>query len=400
MLHKKLKLAVVFVASLLILGVAALNLSALAGPVHSTDEAASVRFQVVPPLPPKPAVKPKPPDVLVPAPGDPGKIDPKKNPPPDAKEVKVASFHTIVLYGMGKVFVKQTGKESVTIKGDKNLTAAATAQVQNGTLQLQGGGFAGGFGGIGPLPGGGIGGGAAGMPFPGAGGFGGVVGNPGFGGGVAGVQPFPGGAVAGGGFAGGGPGGPGVGVAGNAGFAGGAAGFGGMAGGANIGFGGGPAPGANPFPGGGAGLPGGGVVGGGGFPGGVNPFAIGPNVPMVEFHIDVKDLKGLAILGTGRMDVTNVETKQLMLMIGGTGDLAVAGKVDDLQVFVSGSGSLEGSDLKAGKATVSHHGFGKATVYVVGTLQVTVTGVGTVEYLGNPQVQKQILGIGKVVPKQ
>jgi hypothetical protein len=342
----------------------------------------------------QPPVKPdqpkQPPKVILP--GDGGKTDLPKNPKKDddkGQPVNVQSFHTIVLLGTGNVYVKQTGKESVSIKSDKNFAAAGSAKVVQGVLYLGagpgiGGGFGGGFGG------GGIAGGA--NPVPGgavgfAGGFGGVNGMPagfaGLGGavGFGGMNPIP----------------PGAGVP----------GFGG----ANPAQGGaGLLGGMNPAQPGGGAVGNGGAVGFAGVPGfgGVNPGpggigqlpGLGGLNNLIEYHIEVKTLKGLAIYGTGTMDVRDLDSKQLAVVVGGTGDLEVQGKADLLQVNVIGNGNFVGEYLKTQQCGVSHHGFGKATVHASKTLNATVTGIGTVEYVGSPQVQKSILGVGRVSPKQ
>jgi hypothetical protein len=307
MLRTRIKFVAVLLISVLVVGIGALNLHGFSSPESPADLPAARG-----PEEPAPQEKPQPPDKVLPGPGG-GNKDPLPKKDQDGKgvDVKVESFTAIVLMGTGKVLVKQTGKESVTIKGEKNVMPFGMAKVQNGTLYLMGSGIQG----VTP-----------GIPFPGGG-----------------ANPFPGG---------------------------------------NFPFDGGvnPFPGGNPLP------------GPGGFP------ALLSN--LTEFHIEVKDLKGLAITGSGIMDVRDVNSKQLGVVVGGTGDISISGKTDGLQLNITGTGNFKGESLKATQATVTHHGFGKAVVYVDKQLNVTVTGIGTVEYLGAPQVQKTILGIGKVVPKQ
>jgi hypothetical protein len=53
-------------------------------------------------------------------------------------ERPVSGFHTIALVGVGKVQVRQTGKESVTVKAAKGLESQARVEVQDHTLILIG----------------------------------------------------------------------------------------------------------------------------------------------------------------------------------------------------------------------------------------------------------------------
>jgi len=117
----------------------------------------------------------------------------------------------------------------------------------------------------------------------------------------------------------------------------------------------------------------------------------------VEYTIDVKDLKGILMAGTGKAEVEGIRSKQLQISITGTGSLIASGAVDTLQVSLSGVGNLEGKYLMTQTTNVKHAGFGKSLVNVRKKLDVTITGTGTVEYIGSPDVRKSILGVGRVV---
>jgi RNA polymerase sigma factor (sigma-70 family) len=96
---------------------------------------------------PSPAKKPAPPNL-----GD-GRTDPPSKPTETSQAPKLSGFTVISLTGAGKVTVRQTGKESVTIQGDKTLAAGSIARVEKDTLVLVGACANPGAAGLGQLPG-------------------------------------------------------------------------------------------------------------------------------------------------------------------------------------------------------------------------------------------------------
>jgi hypothetical protein len=152
-----------------------------------------------------------------------------------------------------------------------------------------------------------------------------------------------------------------------------------------------------------AGVPGlAGIGGFPGLPGGGNMKlpAVAAAQALVEFVVEVKDLRGLILNGVGNLDVKKLETKQLTVAVCGVGDLSVAGKANVLKVSVLGNGNFLGEDLKSDRAAVQHTGNGKAVVNASEQLEVTILGTGSVEYLGSPRLRKSILGTGTIVKKR
>jgi hypothetical protein len=117
----------------------------------------------------------------------------------------------------------------------------------------------------------------------------------------------------------------------------------------------------------------------------------------VEYTIDVKDLKGIHMAGTGKAEVDGIQGKQLQIWVPGTGSLIASGKVDALQLSLTGVGHFDGKYLLTQTTKVQHAGFGKSLVNVRKKLDVIITGTGTLEYIGSPDVRKSITGVGRVV---
>jgi RNA polymerase sigma factor (sigma-70 family) len=134
-----------------------------------------------------------------------------------------------------------------------------------------------------------------------------------------------------------------------------------------------------------------------------DPFGAGGKkeaAGVVEFVVEVKELRGLILTGAGSMDVKQLKTKELTVNVSGSGDLSLAGKADALQVTVTGAGNVLAGELTTGRTTIQHLGNGKAVVNATKQLEVSIIGNGSVEYLGSPQVRKSVLGLGSVTKKR
>jgi len=67
-----------------------------------------------------------------------------------------------------------------------------------------------------------------------------------------------------------------------------------------------------------------------------------------------------------------------------------------MDASISGAGHLDAIDLKTKKSNVKIEGVGAGSVYATDFLNATISGVGKILYKGNPQVSKNIEGIGFV----
>lgn len=100
--------------------------------------------------------------------------------------------------------------------------------------------------------------------------------------------------------------------------------------------------------------------------------------------------------GTGNFVAEKIHVQDLSLEISGAGSFHTGGTCDKLFVDISGTGSLEASDLTANYADVSISGTGSADLHVMESMTVDISGVGNVSYLGNPQVTRTGGGLGAV----
>lgn len=136
----------------------------------------------------------------------------------------------------------------------------------------------------------------------------------------------------------------------------------------------------------------------------------------VTYHITVKDLKSLKVVGSSEVHVPSLKTTHLHLAVTGNGDInlpsltaetlevdvsgrgeiEVAGQVRSQDIGIAGSGEYEAKALTSQTAKVSISGHGDVEVAVSETLEVRIAGYGEVRYTGNPQVKQSIAGAGSI----
>lgn len=136
----------------------------------------------------------------------------------------------------------------------------------------------------------------------------------------------------------------------------------------------------------------------------------------VKYHLTVKDLNQIQIDGAGQIQsdtlntnnltviingagqssMTNLNVILLNIVINGAGKLSIAGTANNQTVKVFGAGNYNASNLTSKSASITAEGAGKATIRVSDILNVIINGAGDVSYIGNPQINKQINGVGKL----
>jgi Putative auto-transporter adhesin, head GIN domain len=120
------------------------------------------------------------------------------------------------------------------------------------------------------------------------------------------------------------------------------------------------------------------------------------NVSELTYHVTVVNLDELELDGFGQLTADNLNGETLSVQLDGAGSITVSGEVDRQTVEINGAGGYDAADLKSQEATVTHNGAGLAVVQVSDQLDATINGIGTVEYIGDPQVTKDVSGLGSV----
>lgn len=117
---------------------------------------------------------------------------------------------------------------------------------------------------------------------------------------------------------------------------------------------------------------------------------------LVHDPLDGVDLD-VSISGSGDLQLTDVAYDRIDLDVSGSGEILLQGIAAQSIVYnVSGSGDLDALDCPTPKATVKVSGSGTVRCHVLDFLRATVSGSGDVLYLGNPTVDAEVSGSGKV----
>lgn len=105
----------------------------------------------------------------------------------------------------------------------------------------------------------------------------------------------------------------------------------------------------------------------------------------------------IEVSGSGAVQADDVSVADLQAEVSGSGMIGVSGEATHVQVSISGSGELEGENLTARTGVVNVSGSGSVVVEVTDDLEVDVSGSGSVEYIGDPPaLDVDVSGSGNV----
>jgi len=105
----------------------------------------------------------------------------------------------------------------------------------------------------------------------------------------------------------------------------------------------------------------------------------------------------ITISGGGDIEISGLEAEAVEIDISGLGNLEInGGEATNLEVDISGGGDLNSENLRAQEASINISGLGSATVRVSDLLRAEISGGGSVRYYGNPDVEEEVSGLGKV----
>ena len=103
-----------------------------------------------------------------------------------------------------------------------------------------------------------------------------------------------------------------------------------------------------------------------------------------------------SIAGSGDLRVQGLEADHVTLRVAGSGDMQVHGKANALSVSVAGSGDVKTRELVVDEAKVSISGSGDVTVAPTRKLDVRIAGSGDVGSVGSPESSLSNAGSGSV----
>lgn len=119
-------------------------------------------------------------------------------------------------------------------------------------------------------------------------------------------------------------------------------------------------------------------------------------VGVANYYLTVKDLDVITVAGSMNVSSSQFDTDSLEVIISGSGDVNLTGRVRNQVVLMSGSGNYLAKDFKSTQCVIEITGSGNSEVNVTDSLNVIISGSGNVSYIGNPSVDKDITGSGNV----
>jgi hypothetical protein len=111
--------------------------------------------------------------------------------------------------------------------------------------------------------------------------------------------------------------------------------------------------------------------------------------------LKVNELR-LDFAGACKLKIGDLQATKLRLDGAGAIKAEIAGKVSDQDIDLSGAGSYLAAELISDNVGVRVSGAGKAIVNAKTLLKADISGAGLVEYVGNPRLEQEISGIGKI----
>jgi hypothetical protein len=144
------------------------------------------------------------------------------------------------------------------------------------------------------------------------------------------------------------------------------------------------------------------------------------NLGSVKVYITVPEIKQLSVSGSGDiLSQTAIRTDELDLNVSGSGSIKIqelksadisavitgsgniyltgANAGGTMNAVITGSGSIKADDFSVDKAKVTITGSGSAKVNVAKELDTQITGSGSVSYKGNPIINANSTGSGRTV---
>ena len=83
----------------------------------------------------------------------------------------------------------------------------------------------------------------------------------------------------------------------------------------------------------------------------------------------------------------------------GAADFELSGaQQESLDIYITGSGNVDGFDMPVNNCNIRISGVGNCEVHVIESLYVDISGVGNVWYRGNPTLTTDVSGVGNINP--
>lgn len=110
------------------------------------------------------------------------------------------------------------------------------------------------------------------------------------------------------------------------------------------------------------------------------------------------DVLYLGISGNGSISIPSLESNKLLADINGSGKIVIDnGVAVNADIDISGSGLADWENLTTDSLTSRINGSATIRVFANKYLKTVITGSGSLYYKGNPVIESQVSGTGKIV---
>ena len=116
----------------------------------------------------------------------------------------------------------------------------------------------------------------------------------------------------------------------------------------------------------------------------------------VKVRISVPNLEGLSVNGAGQINIKGMNNDKFEIDSNGAPTITVSGKTKMVDIAANGAGKVDTQNLHATRAVVDARGVARVDLDVSDQLDVEISGPSSVTYNGNPTVNKNIHGPGKL----
>ena len=116
---------------------------------------------------------------------------------------------------------------------------------------------------------------------------------------------------------------------------------------------------------------------------------------LAETPINADELE-LKVSGSGTIKINELKGGEIGAAISGSGDLKLAGSADEMELRISGSGNVYAERLEVNECGIKISGSGSCKIDVTGELDASISGSGRITYYSNPQIDARVSGSGKV----
>ncbi|NOQ73421.1 MAG: hypothetical protein GQ574_15555 [Crocinitomix sp.] len=108
----------------------------------------------------------------------------------------------------------------------------------------------------------------------------------------------------------------------------------------------------------------------------------------------------LDISGSGSLEIDSLFVNHVEMVISGSGDvmLTAMDTIETETIDISGSGEVRAFNVPSKTVEIRVSGSGECEVYAIDRLDVNISGSGDVTYKGNPIIDQRISGSGSIKP--